>query len=533
MQFSNFSCSLTVSKGKSSVFKFSKAVISTGCAGSCGSVSRSKVLVDLLVCFWQFHYISILHSSLCKQKWKNGPARAIGPKHDTSNVFAFLQSLFSAQIMMSQCTCEHHTEASECWQRCLWKICQNIPFSSLMRQTLEQFFLFLNNKRQMIHEKRYIAQILQLYPMWNSHHFFTKRNKGAMGDFVVADREKLCEDVLGTMMVATDPLTGQGLSDTELHDQVITLMLAGHEVSRNRTRNIFLWEKGAPLTEKHFPKTPLIVTFSLQTIAVALVWLLYVLATEPEVQEKLRAEISQHLPNQASPISDSVLSKCSYLNAVIKETLRYIYMYNMLLWEQWSFTSQWLLTDSCLFIHLQFSCIFHFQTISASSVDSAIGCEGRQTEGVRHSKEQRHFTGHWGNDASGDILRECQYVQTGAVPWRWDEQQHDRLHAFSHGCTPMSWVQVGFSRDADNHLYPGKAIQVRDDSRSGHQKENVCDNAARSSFAPAGLPSGARVVQQVNGRQPQGLSAARPFHTGGLHMCLDSADLMGIVSLEW
>ena len=61
-----------------------------------------------------------------------------------------------------------------------------------------------------------------------------------MGDFVVADREKLCEDVLGTMMVATDPLTGQGLSDTELHDQVITLMLAGHEVSRNRTRNIFL-----------------------------------------------------------------------------------------------------------------------------------------------------------------------------------------------------------------------------------------------------------------------------------------------------
>ena len=33
------------------------------------------------------------------------------------------------------------------------------------------------------------------------------------------------------MMLAKDSLTGQGLSDTELYDQVITLMLAGHEVN--------------------------------------------------------------------------------------------------------------------------------------------------------------------------------------------------------------------------------------------------------------------------------------------------------------
>ena len=32
-------------------------------------------------------------------------------------------------------------------------------------------------------------------------------------------------------MLAKDSLTGQGLSDTELYDQVITLMLAGHEVN--------------------------------------------------------------------------------------------------------------------------------------------------------------------------------------------------------------------------------------------------------------------------------------------------------------
>ena len=64
------------------------------------------------------------------------------------------------------------------------------------------------------------------------------------------------------------------------------------------------------------------VSFIFQTTAVALVWLLYVLATEPEVQSKLREEISTHLPHRDSPVTDSILSDCSYLNAVVKETLR-------------------------------------------------------------------------------------------------------------------------------------------------------------------------------------------------------------------
>ncbi len=59
-----------------------------------------------------------------------------------------------------------------------------------------------------------------------------------------------------------------------------------------------------------------------QTTAVALVWLLYVLATEPEVQEKLREEVRAHLPERDSPVSDHVLHDCTYLNAVVKETLR-------------------------------------------------------------------------------------------------------------------------------------------------------------------------------------------------------------------
>ncbi len=46
----------------------------------------------------------------------------------------------------------------------------------------------------------------------------------------LSDIASVSKDVLGMMMLARDEKTGQGLTDTELRDQVITLMLAGHEV---------------------------------------------------------------------------------------------------------------------------------------------------------------------------------------------------------------------------------------------------------------------------------------------------------------
>ena len=45
-----------------------------------------------------------------------------------------------------------------------------------------------------------------------------------------ADTDTVTSDVLGMMMVARDPNTGQCMSDDELRDQVKTVMLAGHEV---------------------------------------------------------------------------------------------------------------------------------------------------------------------------------------------------------------------------------------------------------------------------------------------------------------
>jgi len=47
---------------------------------------------------------------------------------------------------------------------------------------------------------------------------------------VGTDVEHVTSDVLGLMMMARDTETGQGMSSEELRDQVMNLMLAGHEV---------------------------------------------------------------------------------------------------------------------------------------------------------------------------------------------------------------------------------------------------------------------------------------------------------------
>ena len=40
----------------------------------------------------------------------------------------------------------------------------------------------------------------------------------------------MCSDLLGMMMMARDESSGEGMTDKELRDQVMTIMLAGHEV---------------------------------------------------------------------------------------------------------------------------------------------------------------------------------------------------------------------------------------------------------------------------------------------------------------
>jgi len=96
-------------------------------------------------------------------------------------------------------------------------------------------------------------------------------------------------DILSLLLSARDE-NGQGMTDEELRDELMTLLVAGHE-----------------------------------TTATALTWALYWTHQIPEVQQKLLAEIDS-LGENPDPMS---LFKLPYLTAVCQETLR-IYPVGML-----------------------------------------------------------------------------------------------------------------------------------------------------------------------------------------------------------
>ena len=97
-----------------------------------------------------------------------------------------------------------------------------------------------------------------------------------------ANPESAGNDVLSLMMSARDE-QGEGLSDIELKDQMMTLLVAGHE-----------------------------------TTATALSWALYWVHKLPKVKQKLLAELAS-LNSDSDPMA---ISRLPYLTAVCNETLR-------------------------------------------------------------------------------------------------------------------------------------------------------------------------------------------------------------------
>lgn len=102
----------------------------------------------------------------------------------------------------------------------------------------------------------------------------------------IRDRRQQTEgshtDILSLLLAARDD-AGQGMTDVELRDELITLLIAGHE-----------------------------------TTATALSWALYWLSTQPEVKAKVQAEI-ESLGNEPD---SAAIGRLPYLNAFCQETLR-------------------------------------------------------------------------------------------------------------------------------------------------------------------------------------------------------------------
>ena len=105
---------------------------------------------------------------------------------------------------------------------------------------------------------------------------------------MIKDRRRLAPgagDLLGMLMETTDPETGEGMTDAQLRDEVLTLLLAGHETTAN-----------------------------------GLTWTWYLLSKHPLVMAKLQAELDSVLGGRAPNVED--VSRLTYTTQVIKESLR-------------------------------------------------------------------------------------------------------------------------------------------------------------------------------------------------------------------
>ncbi|WP_257460059.1 cytochrome P450 [Archangium lipolyticum] len=93
------------------------------------------------------------------------------------------------------------------------------------------------------------------------------------------------EDLLGMLMVACDADTGDAFDDLQLRDEVMTLLLAGHE-----------------------------------TTATALAWTFHLLEQHPEVEARLHEEVDTALGGRVPTVED--LPKLRYVCCVFEEAMR-------------------------------------------------------------------------------------------------------------------------------------------------------------------------------------------------------------------
>jgi cytochrome P450 len=92
-------------------------------------------------------------------------------------------------------------------------------------------------------------------------------------------------DLLGMLLAARDEGDGTGMTDRQVRDEVLTLLLAGHE-----------------------------------TTAIALTWTLYLLSRHPQVEATLAAELDRVLHGQVPAIDD--LPRLAFTSQVVTESLR-------------------------------------------------------------------------------------------------------------------------------------------------------------------------------------------------------------------
>jgi len=137
-----------------------------------------------------------------------------------------------------------------------------------------------------------IQSPIQVIPEWIPTASNRKRKEAvrALDEIVMGiinERRASAEDqgdLLSMLMMATDE-DGHGMTDRQLRDEAVTLVLAGHETTAN-----------------------------------ALAWTWYLLSEHPEVESKLHAELTRVLGDRLPTPED--LRQLEYADMVIKESMR-------------------------------------------------------------------------------------------------------------------------------------------------------------------------------------------------------------------
>jgi cytochrome P450 len=110
---------------------------------------------------------------------------------------------------------------------------------------------------------------------------------------------KAHDDLLAMLLEARDEVTGRGMSDAQLRDEVMTIFLAGHE-----------------------------------TTATALTWVWALVAGAPAVEEKLHAELRRVLPDREPGLAE--FEQLTYTRMVIEDVMLSPYVTHRLpsVWER-------------------------------------------------------------------------------------------------------------------------------------------------------------------------------------------------------
>jgi cytochrome P450 len=111
--------------------------------------------------------------------------------------------------------------------------------------------------------------------------------QGIVGHIIAARRHEAGDhaDFLSMLLEARDEETGEGLTDRQIGDQVMTMLMAGHE-----------------------------------TTAKALTWTFYLLHSHPEVRARLEAELAEVLAGRTPTVGD--LPRLRYNAMVLQEAMR-------------------------------------------------------------------------------------------------------------------------------------------------------------------------------------------------------------------